>query len=384
MANYDDIYIPVRTAAEIDLNKIRHNYAVIRKTFPGTKVLSVLKADAYGHGIRGITAVCDEQTDYFAVATVEEGCAIRESGSIKPVLVFGVVPDALIQTAAQNDLTFSVGSVSYARRLSKKLKSCNLSARCHLKIDTGMNRAGIRWREGEEARALDEIYTIYRMPELSFTGIYTHFPCPESTLPEDIAFTDRQYLRFSEACSRLSEHWNIGIRHCLSTGGSIARPEYKMDMIRVGMMAYGQCDTEEHQKKLGLQEALRWYSYVTQVELLNKGESVSYGRTFTAPENMRIGVVSCGYADGYRRCYQAGGKVLIRGKRCAVLGRICMDFLMVDLTDIPDAAPGMQVVLLGSQGNEHISAIEIAEENESTCGEVTLAISARVPRYYVN
>ena len=288
-----------------------------------------------------------------------------------------------MEKAAKADLTFSVGSLAYARRLSNRLHELHLCAYCQLKIDSGMNRSGVRWREGEEDAAIRAVNQIYALDNLHFTGIYTHMACPESQLADDIKFTDLQYARFSDACTRLEKTHELGIRHCLSSGGSLARPEYCMDMIRVGMLIYGQCDSAENMKMLELHEALCWYSYVTQIEILKKGEYVSYGRTFQAPRDMRIGIVSCGYADGYRRCYQKTGEVLAAGKRIKVLGRICMDFMIVDLSDIPDAKVGMKVVLLGEQGGNHISAIEIAEKNNTTCGEVTLAITERVPRIYI-
>ena len=379
----EKVCIPVRTAAQIDLKAIAHNYACIHQHFPDKKILSVLKADAYGHGIRGIISTCDPLTDYYAAATAEEGLTIRESGGTRPILIFGMVPDPLIEKAAAAGLTFSVGSVTYAQRLSEQLRAAQLSAQCHLKLDTGMNRTGIRWRGGAEDAAMQAIRRIYALDNLCVTGIYTHMACPESASIDDIQFTDLQYARFSDACTRLSKLYEIGIRHCLSSGGSLARPEYCMDMIRVGMLIYGQCDTQIHQKNLGLREALRWISYVIQIEDLKKGEYISYGRTFQAAYDMRIGIVSCGYADGYRRCYQKTGEVLICGRRAKVIGRICMDFMIIDLTAFPEASVGSEVVLLGAQADKCISAIEIAEKNGSTCGEVTLAITSRVPRIYV-
>lgn len=383
MKTAEERHIPARTLATVDLSAIEHNYACIKRRFPGKMLLSVLKADAYGHGIRGIVPTCDPLTDWYACATAEEGITIRESGGTKPVLIFGAVPYPLMEAAARADLTFSVGSLPYAEELSGKMAALGLTASCHLKIDTGMNRSGIRFREGDEAAALETAEQIYALPGLEFTGIYTHMACPESPEADDIRFTDLQYRRFSAACEDLKEKHPLGIRHVLSSGGSLARPEYALDMLRVGMLVYGQCDSLAHQKELELREALRWTAFVTQTEILKKGESVSYGRTFTAPRDMRIGIVSCGYADGYRRCYQQNGEVLVRGRRVPVLGRICMDFMIIDLSSVPDAEPGSEVVLLGTQGTERISAIEIAEKNASTCGEVTLAVSARVPRIYV-
>jgi len=372
-----------RTYVEIDLNAITHNYRMIRQAFGKVRVMSVLKGDAYGHGISRILEVCDPNTDYYAVATVEEGIAIRRWGSKKPVLIFGPVPNGKMAEAVSEKLTFTVSSLAYARNLVSQLQPLSLTADCHIKIDTGLNRTGIRWREDTKQSSMEDIAAIHNFNCLRVTGTYTHFACPESLDEDDQTFTEMQFARFQEVCEELlSRGLPTGLRHCCATGGALAHPEYRLDMVRTGMMLYGQCDTLEHMHQYGLRQALCWKSTVTQVEQLKAGESVSYGRTYRAPKDMVLGVVSCGYADGYRRSYQAFGKVLVGGKRVATLGRVCMDYLLVDLTEIETPEVGMEVVLLGTQGNESITAIEISEAVDSVCGEVTGAISGRVARYY--
>jgi len=373
----------LRVKAEISLSDIRHNYAAMRRHYgEGIKILSVLKADAYGHGISGIAKTCDALTDYFAVATVEEAGRIRDAGGKKPILLFGPAPVGLIAHAARIGITFALPSLDYARTVQQILKAEGLTACAHLKIDTGMNRVGIRWRDGLEAEAMAAIEEIYAMDALKITGIYTHLPVSDNYNDDDNAFTAEQIRLFRAACDAITaKGYDVGIRHCSSTGGSIAHPDDLFDMVRVGMMVYGQCDTLEHTAKIGLRESLRWVTNVIQVETLRKGEYVSYGRTFRADHDMTIGTLSCGYADGYRRCYSQN-EVLAGGKRCRILGRICMDFMIIDLSEVEDPHAGMEVILLGSQGEEHISAIEIAAKNESTCGEVTAAINQRVPRFY--
>lgn len=373
----------LRVKAEISLSDIRHNYAALRRHYgEGVKILSVLKADAYGHGVSGIAKTCDELTDYFAVATVEEAERIRTAGGVKPILLFGPAPEGRIADAARIGITFAIPSLEYARTVQQILKAEGLTACAHLKIDTGMNRVGIRWRDGLEAEVMAALEEIYAMDTLQITGIYTHLPVPDNYNDDDDAFTAEQIRLFRAACDALTaKGYDVGLRHCSSTGGSIAHPDYIFDMVRIGMMVYGQCDTLEHTARIGLRESLRWVTSVIQVETLKKGEYVSYGRTFRADKDMVIGTLSCGYADGYRRCYNKN-EVLAGGKRVRILGRICMDFMIIDLTDVEDPHVGMEVVLLGSQGEEHVSAIEIAAKNESTCGEVTAAINQRVPRIY--
>lgn len=373
-----------RTRAAVSLDAVRSNYSVLRKTFLGKKIMSVLKADAYGHGISGLAAVCNELTDQFAVASVEEAARLRAAGADKPVLLFGPVPDGRIAEAAALGLTFSVGSRDYAEKLRKVLEEKGLRADCQIKLDTGFNRTGFRWRCGEDnGQSFEAISRLFSLSCLTVTGIYTHLPVPESDVPEDVAFTEGQLRAFRDAVDRLlAAGLDPGLRHVFSTGGALAQKGELFDMVRVGMPVYGQCDSLAHYHSLGLRQALRWTANLAGITELAAGESVGYGRTFTASHPTRLGVVSVGYADGYRRNYQ-GLEVLCGGRRVPTVGRVCMDFLMVDLTDVPEARVGDEVVLLGSQGSEEITAIEIAAARDSTCGEVTAAISGRVPRYYL-
>lgn len=378
MKNFD------RTWVQIDLGAIHQNYQAISNTFTGVQVMTVLKGNAYGHGIRGILPVCEQHTDAYAVATVEEGLQIRKYGSRKPVLIFGPVPTVQMALAAAEDLTFTVGDLFYAQMLNSQLQAAGLTATCHIKIDTGLNRTGIHWREDTRQNALDHIAKIHAMPCLRVTGTYTHFACPESPDAEDVRFTQSQFDRFQDACNAITQAGlATGLRHCCATGGALAHPEYRLDMVRLGMMVYGQCDTEEHQIQLGLKEALSWKSRLIHVETVASGESVSYGRTYQTEKTAVIGVVSCGYADGYRRSYQSFGCALVGGKKVPVIGRICMDYLLLDLTEVPDPASDMEVVLLGSQKSKTLTTVALAKAADSVCGEVTGAISARVPRYYV-
>ena len=374
-----------RTCAEIRLDAFRHNYKVIKEVFGETKVMTVMKADAYGHGIAGILPACDPQVDWYAVATMEEGREIRQWGSTRPVLLFGPVPAGQMAEAAALGLTFTVGSMAYAQLLAEKLKESGRKAEIHLKIDTGLNRTGFRWREETAAQTLEELEAVCAMACFTVTGTYSHLACPEPDEPEDVWFTELQVARYEAACAAMQERGlPIGLRHIASTGGALKHPAYRFDMVRVGMMAYGQCDSVEHAAQYGLIPALCWKTYVTQIEPLKQGEWVSYSRTFRAEKDMVLGVVSCGYADGYRRSYQNWGKVLVNGQVVRTLGRVCMDYLLIDLTEVENPEVGMEVVLLGRQGDREISVIELAEAMGSTCGEVTAAIGKRVVRHYLD
>lgn len=369
-----------RTYAQIDLGSIVHNGKIIKDTFKNKKIMSVLKADAYGHGIEGVVPAYETFTDWYAVATVEEGLQIRLQ-SDKPILIFGPVPSEYIVTAAKNMLTLTVGSGDYAEKISAELNMEGISCECHLKIDTGLNRSGIRWRSDNDA--MEKIKNIYSLKNLDFTGIYTHFACGEGQLNWEKDFTKLQFNRFMQVCDKLTENqFNIGLRHCCSTGGSLVHPEYQLDMVRLGMMPLGMSYSDESVEELGLHNVIKWVSFIAKISDIECGETVSYGCTFHAQKDMRIAMVTCGYADGYRRVYSNKSYVLANGKCVPVIGRVAMDYLLIDITDIPDTQIGDEVILLGTDGINTISAQKLSEFGESVSGEVTCAISKRVPRIY--
>lgn len=368
-----------RTFAFVDLDAIRKNGEICRRTFKEQKILSVLKADAYGHGIEGVLPAFEAFSDYYAVATVEEALRVRKHTK-KPILLFGAAPKGQMILAAENDITFTIGSVQYAKRLSEELFAVGKEAKCHLKIETGLNRSGIRWRS--EEKAMSEISFIHSLKNLSFVGTYTHFACGEGQLPWEVEFTALQFSRFCDATKAMErEGLTVGIKHCCSTGGSLVNPEYRLDMVRLGMMPLGMSYSDESVAELGLTPAMKWVSYITQIEDLPAEDAVSYGCLFRAQKDMRIAMVSCGYADGYRRAYSNKTHLLINGKKANVLGRIAMDCMMVDVSEI-DCKIGDEAVLLGSDGENLISAQQLMCYGESVSGEVTASISNRVKRIY--
>lgn len=379
MKKYDEYFLKHRTIALVDLNAIVHNGIIAKKLFPQQLILSVLKADAYGHGISGVVTAYDQFTDWYAVATFEEAVKVREK-SRKPVLLFGPIPADQIIPAAEMDLTFTIGSQDYARTVSQRLVAAGLIGKCHLKIDTGLNRSGIRWRNKE---ALQEIRTVRSLPCLEFTGTYTHLACGEGQEDWELAYTELQMERFEEACQAMEQEGiSLGIRHATSTGGSLVHPEYRLDMVRLGMLPMGMSYSDESVKELGLIPAMNWISYVAQIETVKAGEPISYSCTYRAKKDMRIGIVTCGYADGYRRAYSGMTCVIVGGKFVPVVGRIAMDYTMIDLTGVEDIKPGMPVIMLGTDGDCWISAQQLSQFGESVSGEVTCVISNRVPRIY--
>jgi len=371
-----------RNYAMVDLAAIRKNGQKAKSLFPDQKILAVMKADAYGHGIAGVLPAYETFADWYAVATMEEALRIR-AFSKKPILLFGPVPEDRMQEAAEKKMTFTVGSLDYAQRLSSQMKGNCLEAECHLKIDTGLNRSGVRWRD--ESVALPEILQNLTLPNLRFTGTYTHLACGEGQLDWEIAHTSLQMQRFKQACTAMENAGvPVGIQHCCSTGGALVNPEYRMDMVRLGMLPMGMSYSDESVLECGLTPAMKWVSFVAQIEEVSQGEPISYGCTYYADRPMKIGIVTCGYADGYRRVYSNKSHVLVGGKKVPVIGRVAMDYLMIDLTDIAAPTVGMEVILLGSDGINCVTALELSQYGESVSGEVTCAISERVPRLYMN
>jgi alanine racemase len=370
-----------RTCAEVDLDAIRRNGRIIRAAFPQKRILCVLKADAYGHGISGVLPAMEDFADEYAVATVDEALRVRAK-SEKPVLLFGPVPEGRMAEAARAGLSFTVGSVRYAARLGEILAREGLEATCQLKLDTGLCRYGVPVPDSR-AELLSALSEIYAHKNLRFRGTFTHFACGEGTEPWEKEFTALQFSRFERALEAMREAgFPTGICHCTSTGGSLVHPEYRMDMVRLGMMPLGMSYSDDSVRALGLTPALRWVSWIAETKHLKAGDAVSYGCTFRAERPMRIALVSCGYADGYRRSYSGKASVLVGGRRTAVLGRIAMDYLMIDVTELPEAEVGTEVALLGWEGEQPVSAQTLSEWGESVSGEVTAAISARVPRIY--
>ena len=251
---------PYRTYAEIDLNKMQHNLRQVRAAIgPDCKLLFVLKADAYGHGTPVCAKYSEELVDWYAVATIDEALSIRRAGVEKPILLFGALQDPEIELAADNRITINSCSLEYSRHVAEVLQRCGKRMDCHIKIDTGMNRTGLFARVGRTDGAVRQAEEIFALEPLHVTGIYTHFSCADSADPEDVAFTQRQYEAFAAVAEALQEKgYDVGLRHCTSTCPFLCHPEWKLDMIRVGMLGFGQSMDEAWAAKMDLRRIMRW------------------------------------------------------------------------------------------------------------------------------
>lgn len=357
----------------VDLAVLRKNVRLLRESLPaGMGLLAVVKADAYGHGMVQVAReALHAGAMHLAVALVEEGVALRSSGIGAPVLVLGATSYEEALLGVEHGLTITVCDAAMVHAVEKAAVHCGKSAMVHLKVDTGMSRIGAR----NEADVQAVLEALAECPHVRLNGVFTHFADADG---DDMAFTHQQLERFKQLIAPLPD----GIlRHCANSAAIHRLPEAAMDMARAGISMYGYPPVETD---MPLEPFMDWRTRVTYVKEIAPGDTVSYGRTFTADKPMRVATMACGYGDGYHRAASGKAEVIIRGKRAKVLGRICMDQMMADVTDIPGVVPGDVVTLMGRDGNERITAEDIAAWAGTISYEVLLAATGRVPREWIH
>ncbi len=365
------------TVCLIDLGALRWNFRQVRiKVGPQVKILSVVKANAYGHGACEIAEVLqDEGGDAFGTATVEEGIELRQRGIHAPVVVLaGVYPDQL-EEVERYDLTPVVCEAEVLGRLKQLTKKRKSPLNFHLKVDTGMGRIGFLSQEADSW-----------LPELSglemlhLQGVFSHFSRAENVSHQH---TRKQLESFRRVLHRLQANGHQpSFVHLANSAAIITLPEAYFTMVRPGLMLYGVYPSPEMVKETSLKPALTWKTSIHQLKKVPKGFHISYGQTFTTQRESTIATLPLGYADGYKRSLSNRGCVLVRGQRAPIVGTICMDLTMVDVTDIRGVSQGDEVVLLGQQNEAAISADEMAGWSNTISYEVLTSISARVPRIH--
>ena len=370
-----------RCWAEVDLGALRHNYRLVKSKAEDAAVMAVVKADAYGHGDVSVVTLLDEEgADRFAVSGFEEAVRLRRVGVAKPILILGYTGAHNAAALAVNDIMQTVFSLEYARELSRAAQRAGVTVNVHLKVDTGMGRIGFTARDDFEA-AVEEMNEVCSMPGLAVVGIFTHFAVADSNIPEDVEYTKAQYNVFERVIQALKEKGHsIAVAHCCNSAGTFAWPQYHLDMVRPGIILYG-CDPSSDVRLPGLTPAMKLKAVVSMVKNLAQGDKVSYGCTFTAEKPMRVATLPVGYADGYPRVMSNRGVVSLHGKPARVLGRVCMDQMMVDVTEIPDVKAGDEAVIFGD-GIAH-SVDDIAAATNTVNYEILCDIGRRVPRVYV-
>lgn len=369
----------LRCYAEISLEAIGHNIREVKKRLPeGVKLLGVVKANAYGHGAVPVASYLENQVDYFATATIEEAVELRENGISAPILILGYVSPSQYGDLVEYDITQTIDSYAQALALEKEAARQNRKAKAHLAVDTGMTRIGFQVTEHDA----DEAAKIADLPHIELEGMFTHFSCADQ---EDKTYCSMQMEKYDKMTALLAERGvTIPLRHICNSAGIMEFDDHRFEMVRSGIITYGIYPSEEVKKeRLDLIPALSWKSYVIHVKEVGPGIGVSYGATYVTEKPMtRIATVSAGYADGYPRALSNQGCVLIHGKKAPIIGRICMDQMMVDVTDIPDVQVEDVVTLVGTDGDETITIEEIANPAARFDYEMLCDISSRVTRVY--
>ena len=361
--------------AEVDVDALQHNVRELKSLAPETELIAVVKANAYGHGAIGVARWAVEGgADRLAVTSADEGEQLRRSGIAAPILVLAHSTPAQADRLARWRLTATVNDLEMGRRLSEAAVRHKVEASVHVKVDTGMHRYG---SDPDQLVALAE--ALRALPGIRVEGLYTHFANADMPSPA-FDFTHQQVERFCKVADRLP--W-IPYRHASNSGGYLQSPQYSFNGVRVGLALYGYYPGSHIERTLDLRPVMTLKTRVSRVQELAAGETVSYGRTWTAPDKRRVALVMCGYGDGLRRCLSNRGFVLIRGKRAPIIGAVCMDMCLADVTDVPGASTDDEVVVLGSQGDATISAEEIAELYDTITWEVLTGIQARAQRVYV-
>ncbi|MDR3050797.1 MAG: alanine racemase [Oscillospiraceae bacterium] len=357
----------------IDPSALQHNLRALRACLtPGAAMMAVVKADGYGHGaITAARAALAGGADALAVALVEEGETLRLAGITAPILVLGLTEPAGAETAARLGLAQTVCDEASTSALAAAARKLGVRTAAHLKLDTGMGRIGVR----DAARAAALATAILQNPHLTLAGVFTHFACADEP---SVAYTDMQRARFARLLAALPPHQ--ARIHSANSAAFLRFPDTQADMVRCGIAFYGAPPVPT---AVPLRQAMRWVTRAVYVKDLPAGESVSYGAAFTAQRSTRLMTLPVGYADGYRRCLAGRAQVLVRGRRAPVVGRVCMDQCMADVTDIPGCQAGDEVVLLGGQNGALISAEELAAWMGTVSYEAFLAPSGRVPKVII-
>ena len=369
-----------RTEARIDLDAIEYNFIQTRNKLPkDVKLLCVVKADAYGHGAVQISKLLESKCDFFGVACIEEALELRNADITNPILILGYTSPNVYDRIIENDIRISVFSYETALALSNEAVKQNKTALFHFCVDTGMSRIGFQVNE----ESADICKKISELPNIKAEGLFSHYAtADESDLSKAKAQTERfkKFIKLLEA-----RGISIPIKH-ISNSAGIMNFDECFDMCRMGIITYGLYPSEEVDKSLlSVKPALSWLTHVSHVKTLEAGREVSYGGTYKTAEPRVIATVPVGYADGYPRCLSNIGKVIINGKYAPIVGRVCMDQFMVDVTDIENVEVETQVILVGKSGNAQLSMEEVANAAHSFNYELPCRIAPRVPRtYYKN
>lgn len=371
-----------RTWAEVSLDALQHNYQVLTKDLPeGCRFLGVVKADAYGHGAVPVARELQKLgAGYLAVSNYEEALQLRRGDVTLPILILGYTPVEFARDQAALHITQEVHSLDYGRQLSEQLEGTGLTLTVHMKIDTGMSRLGFFAYDRPET--VPELVELCSLPNLHVEGAFMHFAVAD--MPSELDYTQMQHQRFMNVLDALKAHGiQPEIVHCANSAATIAFPAYHHDMVRPGIATYGLSPSEEMRGMADLQPLMELKTTIAAIRPFEAGVTVSYGRTYETPGPRTIAVCPIGYADGLQRRLSGKLHFLLHGKKIPVVGRICMDMCMVDITDVPEVQVGDTVTVVGRDGDAAITWDDWADQLGTISYELVCDINKRVPRLYL-
>jgi len=365
------------TVARIDLDALRHNVLAVRRLVGDRSICAAVKADAYGHGAPIVChAMAGVGVEMFGVAMTEEALDLREGGIRQPIVLLTVTPAEDIPLILEHGITACIAEEEYGRELSAQATRRGTVATAHVNIDTGMHRVGLDWETAAGA-----ILRIARLGGLRITGLFSHFACSDA---DDLSFSREQVRRFRSVLWQLRR---AGMRlpfiHMANSGGVLRVPESYFDGVRPGLILYGLYPRPELRARVPLKPVLSLRTRIAQCKRIRRGEKIGYGHIFTAWRDSVIAALPIGYHDGYIRQFSNVGEVLVRGRRVPVVGRVCMDQALVDVTDVPDAGPGDEVVIYGEQDGKAVTIEEMAFRLGRIPYELICAVGRRVRREFV-
>lgn len=369
-----------RVHAVIDLDAICHNINEVKRVIgPEVKVMPVIKADGYGHGAVPIAKELNKiGVDAFAVAILEEGITLRNHGIKQPIVILGYTSEYQYSSLIQYEIEPTVFCYEMAESLSKIASALGKDAKVHIKLDTGMNRIGFK----PTKESLEIVKKISELPNIKIEGIFTHFACADEA---DKTSASKQKAEFDKFIGWLLEEGiDIPVKHVSNSAAIIDMDSWRMDMVRSGIITYGLYPSEEVAKNvLDLRPAMELKTHIVHVKEIEEGEGISYNHTFVTKRKTKVATIPVGYADGYPRALSSKGRVLIRGQYAPIIGRICMDQFMVDVTEIEGVSVMDDVTLIGTDGEHQIPVEEIANITGTINYEIVCDISKRVPRVYI-
>ncbi len=368
-----DVYRPIW--AEIDRTQLNLNLLEIRNFLkPSVKIMGLIKADAYGHGAVETSKVLVETgIDYLGVASLDEALQLREAGIKCKILILGYTPPTWAQEVIKSNITQTVYYQELAESLSREATKLHKIAKIHIKIDTGMGRIGLI-----PERALELIEYINKLPNVYIEGIFSHLSCADE---KNSQYSKWQFKRFTNLLKKIN--FKIPIKHIANSAGLLRFREMHLDMVRPGIILYGLYPAKFLQKFIKVNPVMSLKTVIVEIKTLNKGSKIGYGGDYVLKKKGKIATIPIGYADGFNRLLSSKGEVLVGGKRVKICGRICMDFTMIDVTEVPNIKIGDEVVIIGTQGEERITADDIAKITNTINYEVVSLIGKRIKRIYI-